>query len=230
MVKKHLPNVLTSIRFPLCVLGLILAFLNIPILGVLCLIACFVTDWADGKLARRWEVVSEWGKKWDPVIDLTTIVLIYFYMIFFESLPGVLKIMFLLVAFRNVLLSQGFKYLYRTAKESKDFIIKERVETINHVSRAGKWSTALQMIALTGFFFFNVTMQEVQIAFFVLIFIPAFCFSVYSGYKYTRDGWDLATTFWQRELFPVQERLHPFVGKLGWFLNQVRRLSRALPL
>lgn len=229
-MKRRIPNILTGIRLPLCILGLVLEAAGFAVFGLILLMACFLTDFADGKLARGWKVVSRWGEKWDPVIDAITIVLIYSYLMIFENLPYALKIMFLLIAFRNVFLSQGFKYLHKTALASKEPWIIERVTTINHVSRAGKWSTALQMAAITGFFVFKVGFQDVQATFFIPLFILAFIFSAYSGYKYVRDGWKLATLLWHKRLFPIQEKLSPFVGVASWLLAFARRLARALPL
>lgn len=66
---RHIPNTLTLSRFPLTVL-----FLTVHITGwrwnglVLIIVAC-ITDWADGYLARRWKVVSDFGKNIDPYAD-----------------------------------------------------------------------------------------------------------------------------------------------------------------
>lgn len=229
-MKRRIPNILTGIRLPLCIFGLVLEVVGFTMLGLILLMACFLTDFVDGKLARGWKVVSNWGKMWDPVIDAITIVLIYFYLMTFENLPYILKIMFFLIAFRNVFLSQGFKYLHKVAISSKEPLIIKRVTDINHVSRAGKWSTALQMVAITGFFVFKVGFQDVQAIFFTPLFVLAFIFSAYSGYKYVRNGWKLAILLWYKGLFPIQEKLSPFVGAASWILAFARRLVRALPL
>ncbi|WP_084269023.1 CDP-diacylglycerol--glycerol-3-phosphate 3-phosphatidyltransferase [Mycoplasmoides alvi] len=91
MIKKNIPNILTVSRIiliiPIIVLlsietNLIYSFnflflsseininvsIGLFISGILFIISGF-TDWLDGYLARKWDVVSNIGKLWDPLAD-----------------------------------------------------------------------------------------------------------------------------------------------------------------
>lgn len=68
----NLPNMLTLVRIFLIPILVVFYFLDIPnreviITGVFVLAA--VTDWLDGYLARKMEVVSRFGEFLDPVAD-----------------------------------------------------------------------------------------------------------------------------------------------------------------
>ena len=68
----NLPNILTLVRIFLIPILVVFYFLDIPnrevvITGVFVLAA--VTDWLDGYLARKMEVVSRFGEFLDPVAD-----------------------------------------------------------------------------------------------------------------------------------------------------------------
>lgn len=73
-----LPNALTLGRIaavPLLMWSIIAVggnlntLLNAPILLLLLFISCAVTDFLDGYLARKWELVSAFGRMLDPIAD-----------------------------------------------------------------------------------------------------------------------------------------------------------------
>ncbi|MBS7263472.1 MAG: CDP-diacylglycerol--glycerol-3-phosphate 3-phosphatidyltransferase [Eubacteriales bacterium] len=67
--KRHIPNILTGLRLALIPVFVLLFFQVSPIwaLGVFVL-ACW-TDLLDGWLARKWNVISNFGKLFDPLAD-----------------------------------------------------------------------------------------------------------------------------------------------------------------
>src|SRR5690606_29371947 len=77
-IPRQLPNAITIARIPLAVLFFIL-LLMAGAFGVDDLVlrwsagVIFVvgisTDWVDGYLARRYDIVSDFGKLWDPIAD-----------------------------------------------------------------------------------------------------------------------------------------------------------------
>lgn len=88
--KRKLPNLLTLFRIglfvPLLIFILLAVYADVKngylIFNSLILVTfvlAMATDFLDGYLARRWNVVSETGKLWDPLADkiITTTVLIY---------------------------------------------------------------------------------------------------------------------------------------------------------
>ncbi len=77
-IPRQLPNAITVARIPLAVVFFVLLLLGGTfgledvtirwVAGILFVIA-ISTDWVDGYLARRYDIVSDFGKLWDPIAD-----------------------------------------------------------------------------------------------------------------------------------------------------------------
>ncbi|WP_136035015.1 CDP-diacylglycerol--glycerol-3-phosphate 3-phosphatidyltransferase [Microbacterium sp. PF5] len=77
-IPRQLPNAITVTRIPLAVVFFVLLLLggtygiSDPVVrwiaGILFIVA-ISTDWVDGYLARRYDIVSDFGKLWDPIAD-----------------------------------------------------------------------------------------------------------------------------------------------------------------
>ena len=69
MKKESIPNILTMTRIILTPVIIILGLLNKTNLVIIFAIICALTDMLDGKLARKWNVVSKKGAKLDTIAD-----------------------------------------------------------------------------------------------------------------------------------------------------------------
>lgn len=77
-IPRQLPNAITIARIPLAVVFFVLLLLGgtygleDPVIrwiaGALFVVA-ISTDWVDGFLARKYDIVSDFGKLWDPIAD-----------------------------------------------------------------------------------------------------------------------------------------------------------------
>ncbi|MDQ0645256.1 CDP-diacylglycerol--glycerol-3-phosphate 3-phosphatidyltransferase [Microbacterium murale] len=77
-IPRQLPNAITVARIPLAVVFFVLLLLGGTygfddlvirwVAGALFIVA-ISTDWVDGYLARRYDIVSDFGKLWDPIAD-----------------------------------------------------------------------------------------------------------------------------------------------------------------
>lgn len=77
-IPRQLPNAITLARIPLAVVFFVLLLMGGQygdadlvlrwIAGALFVLA-ISTDWVDGYLARRYDLVSDFGKLWDPIAD-----------------------------------------------------------------------------------------------------------------------------------------------------------------
>ncbi|SRR5690554_3335520 len=77
-IPRQLPNAITIVRIPLAVVFFVLLLLGGTagsddivmrwIAGALFIVA-ISTDWVDGYLARKYDIVSDFGKLWDPIAD-----------------------------------------------------------------------------------------------------------------------------------------------------------------
>ena len=77
-IPRQLPNAITVARIPLAVIFFILLLLGgtyglpEPALrwtAAIIFIVGISTDWIDGYLARKYDLVSDFGKLWDPIAD-----------------------------------------------------------------------------------------------------------------------------------------------------------------
>ena len=77
-IPRQLPNAITVARIPLAVIFFVLLLWGGTyglddivirwVAGILFIVA-ISTDWVDGYLARRYDIVSDFGKLWDPIAD-----------------------------------------------------------------------------------------------------------------------------------------------------------------
>lgn len=70
----NVPNVLTVIRIILVPVFLVILFLNPHdatwrLWATIAFTVAILTDFADGKIARKYNLVTDFGKLWDPVAD-----------------------------------------------------------------------------------------------------------------------------------------------------------------
>lgn len=77
-IPRQLPNAITVARIPLAVVFFVLlllggtngtAHLALRWVAAALFILAISTDWVDGYLARRYDLVSDFGKLWDPIAD-----------------------------------------------------------------------------------------------------------------------------------------------------------------
>ncbi|WP_309102001.1 CDP-diacylglycerol--glycerol-3-phosphate 3-phosphatidyltransferase [Microbacterium sp.] len=77
-IPRQLPNAITIARIPLAVVFFVLLLLGgtdgthdivLRWVAAILFILAISTDWVDGYLARRHEIVSDFGKLWDPIAD-----------------------------------------------------------------------------------------------------------------------------------------------------------------
>ncbi|MGW9626900.1 CDP-diacylglycerol--glycerol-3-phosphate 3-phosphatidyltransferase [Microbacterium sp. NPDC055521] len=77
-IPRQLPNAITIARIPLAVVFFVLLLLagafgadDIVMRWVAAglFVLAISTDWVDGYLARRYDIVSDFGKLWDPIAD-----------------------------------------------------------------------------------------------------------------------------------------------------------------
>lgn len=77
-IPRQLPNAITIARIPLAVVFIVLLLLGgrdgevsppLRWIAAVLFIVAISTDWVDGALARRYDIVSDFGKLWDPIAD-----------------------------------------------------------------------------------------------------------------------------------------------------------------
>ncbi len=139
---RNLPNVLTTLRLlavPVFIALMVVGEGATLAAGLLFLAASF-TDFFDGWLARRFRVMSQYGKVVDPLADRllvnSAVLLLCFYdSRWFDGGGRLLGPEFLVVIGRDALAMYGYS--------------RVREVTMVDVTRLGKWGMALMMAGLT---------------------------------------------------------------------------------
>lgn len=92
-MKKAIPNYLTIARGLLTLVIIALFFVEVPFRFPL-IFACFflasISDWFDGYLARKWQVVSDFGIVFDSLFDKILTISVMFLLVPYDVLPDAL--------------------------------------------------------------------------------------------------------------------------------------------
>lgn len=129
---KQIPNILTIVRFLLIPLIIIFAFQKEYVLTIFIIILSGLTDILDGFIARRFHLVSNFGKLMDPLADKATQI----------TLLAVLAVqdlisfwILLIVLVKEIIMIAGASFLY-----GKELVVSSKWY--------GKISTALFYLAI----------------------------------------------------------------------------------
>lgn len=162
--KKNIPNILTIFRIilvPIIVSFILTNFgnpiytirinhyseikLNIGLFlaGILFIVAS-ITDFIDGFLARRWNVISDFGKLWDPIADKILVNSSLFSLSAIELLPIWIPI---LILTRDIIIDG-----LRMWSSSKKVIVPANIW--------GKIKTFVMMIGILYLIFFGVKLNN----------------------------------------------------------------------
>ena len=147
---RHVPNLLTIARLcsaPLIALMLLLS--DDPFIAFLALILFILaalTDWLDGYLARRWEIVSGFGRMLDPIADKLMVVTLLLTFMGTNLATIWLFIPALIIVTREIMVS-GLR----------EFMAGRDVTM--HVTMAAKLKTTFQLVAM-GFLIAHFAFTE----------------------------------------------------------------------
>lgn len=181
----NLPNILTLFRIALIPVVALFIFSGDPVSGLIAVVLfsiASITDWLDGYIARRQNLVSMTGKFLDPLADKLLVMTALVMLIPLGRLPA--WIVILLVA-REMTIT-GLRAMAAT----EGMIIA--------AGTGGKFKTAFQMagiIALiahfsyeVNYFFFTITVNFHRLGFWLLVI--SLVFSLWSAWVYFRGFLD----------------------------------------
>ncbi len=135
---QQLPNAMTLGRIVLIPVIMVTFFVPGPearwvAAGLFALAAA--TDWVDGWLARRWRVLSDFGRVLDPIADKLLVAAVLLLLAGFDRLSDLGLVAAVIILFREVLVS-GLR----------EFMAERGVGM--PVTRLAKWKTTAQLVAL----------------------------------------------------------------------------------
>ncbi len=115
---KHVPNILTIIRFLLIPFIIYFIFVEKYIAAFVMLTVSGITDVLDGTIARKFDCITNFGKLVDPLADKTTQIAILAALTF----KGIIPLWMLLVVFaKEFAMIAGASFLY-----GKELVVSSR--------------------------------------------------------------------------------------------------------
>ena len=138
-MKKNIPNVLTVFRLllvPLFFIILISDNKNAYILSLIIFTIASITDFFDGRLARKYDAVSKFGLFMDPLADKALTLSAFFGFLYLDVLVNIVEPwMVFLIFFRDILVT-----FLRIIMKKKGLLMV--------TSRIAKFKTASQLISI----------------------------------------------------------------------------------
>lgn len=177
----NLPNLLTLARIACVPVVMWLLFTDSPVMGFWAAVVfsvASITDWLDGYLARKWQLVTVMGKFLDPLADKLIVMAALIMMIPLDRVPA--WAVFLIIA-RETLVTG-----LRSVASSEGIVIS--------ASDLGKYKTILQMVAIIAlmlhydyYWFFGLQWQIFHVHMHVVgsvFFYLSFVLTLWSGADY----------------------------------------------
>lgn len=163
---KHVPNILTIIRFFLIPFIVVFALQNNYIIATVFLVLSGITDVADGFIARKFNFITDFGKLMDPLADKCTQVATLLVLVIQNIIPIWILV---IVIIKEILLIAGASFLY-----GKDLVVSSKWY--------GKISTVLFYIAI----FFSMIFKQFNLpyTFDTYIYYLAILFTLFSLIMY----------------------------------------------
>lgn len=169
---KHIPNILTVIRLLLIPLIVFYIFTGNYILAFVFFTISGITDIADGFIARKFNLISNFGKLMDPLADKLTQIATLASLVFTDIIP----VWILLVVFlKEFIMICGASFLY-----GKDVVVYSKWY--------GKLATVLLYIAIV----ISLLLKQFELAgvwedIDLAIFIFALISTIFSLVMYVKD-------------------------------------------
>lgn len=170
----NLPNKLCFFRLFLVLLVLLILYSNIEnrvYIATLIFIIAAITDVLDGYIARSRNLITDFGKFFDPLVDKILVVSILVYLVYIQIVPDWMVIIIIVREFAV----SGFRII----AASKGIVVA--------ASKLGKFKTQSQIVAVI------IALLEIQhdIPYYLWVVLIAVILTVISGVDYIWKGKDV---------------------------------------
>ncbi len=160
----NLPNALTILRFFLVIVFAYVFFMSNYFWAVIVLISAGLTDLLDGYIARKYNLVTNWGQLMDPLADKVLLVTVLACLYFRNMIPiAVIVIIFV----KEILMVLGAAFLYKYRK------------TVVTSNMYGKAATATFYVAIILTFLEDLVSPFHKVAMFIAVVM-----ALYACYQY----------------------------------------------
>ncbi|MFY9177889.1 MAG: CDP-diacylglycerol--glycerol-3-phosphate 3-phosphatidyltransferase [Caldicoprobacterales bacterium] len=136
----NIPNILTTIRF--CLVGVFIYVFNNPAIennlkwGIIIFVVAGITDVLDGYIARKYDMITKWGKLMDPLADKLMLIVVLISLYTVNIVP---LIVIIIVLAKELLMVLGAIFLYKN---------RQTVVQSNIVGKAASAAFYVAIIAL----------------------------------------------------------------------------------
>ncbi len=174
-----LPNLLTLSRIAIIPVLVVMFFIHGDLarwIACALFVAAAVTDYFDGYFARRWRLISAFGRFLDPIADKLLVSAVILMLVATDGIAGLVVLPALIILCREVLVSG----------------LREFLASLNvglPVSWLAKWKTMLQMVALGVLIVGDAGPDEIPVQLIgeIGLWIAALL-TLVTGYDYLRLG------------------------------------------
>lgn len=176
----NVPNVLTVVRIILVPIYVVLMFLGPEefswrLAATIVFTAAMLTDLADGHIARKYNLITDFGKLWDPIADKALTGAAFVTLSILGDLPWVFTVIILVREW-------GITWVREVLK---------KYGTVMAANKGGKAKTVTQTLALI---LFNLNLDflpgPLQVLAWVLMW-AALILTVITGIDYLRHAWKI---------------------------------------
>ena len=168
---KNIPNILTILRFLFIPIILYFVFTGNYILGFIFFTISGITDILDGFIARKFNLISNFGKLMDPLADKLTQISVLAALVTFNLIPVWILV---IVIFKELIMVLGASFLY-----GKDVVVYSKWY--------GKLATVLFYVAIVISLItkqFNITGLWVNVS--LIIYYIAVTSTIFSLVMYIK--------------------------------------------
>lgn len=146
----NLPNWITLSRLPLLFVIVLLLYVQVKWTSSVALVLFLIgawTDWLDGYIARRYNIVSNLGKVIDALSDKILTIGLFVALYAFAVLPGWSVFLVLIIILREFIIT-GLRLVAATKGE------------VLAAERAGKVKTVFQLVSLGALILFEALVED----------------------------------------------------------------------
>ena len=172
----NIANKLTLLRIMLAFvcIGMILVDTKVSVaIGFVVFLLASFTDFLDGYIARKKNLVSDLGRLLDPIADKAMVVIALMVIVGYSSMSPWLVLPATFILFREVFVSGLREFLGDTAGTLK-------------VTKLAKWKTAFEMIGVAGYLLGLALLHALLIHVSLALICLAAALSLYTGALYLR--------------------------------------------
>tara|TARA_B100001123_G_scaffold395272_1_gene476722 strand:- start:94 stop:684 length:591 start_codon:yes stop_codon:yes gene_type:complete len=185
LILRNIPNILTLSRIVLAPVFFMLFMYEYYLFATICFFIASITDALDGFLARRFKLISKFGKLYDPLADkflvFLSFICIFIYpyqytgFISFKYLSISIKFILILILFRDILVT-----VLREQLKKYEIILK--------ANSIGKIKTIMLLISIHSYLlsyvlFNSLLLQYLEVIFVFFMFLALFL-SLWSSFYY----------------------------------------------